>query len=83
MQYVTMKGGFVGKKTEKRMFCYTVLLTSLKIWLSLSLSLFEDAIKALSFCHLGPLGKQPQKTLFLHKYAKLFFFLPSVNSSLF
>ena len=40
-QCVTIKGGFVGKKTEKRVFCYTVLLTNLKIWLSLSLSLFE------------------------------------------
>ena len=38
---VTIKGGFVDKKTEKRAFCYTVLLTNLKIRLSLSLSLFE------------------------------------------
>lgn len=30
MQCVTIKGGFVGKKTEKRVFCYTVLLTNLK-----------------------------------------------------
>lgn len=41
MQYVTIKGDFVGKKTEKRAFCYTVLLTNLKIGLSLSKSLFE------------------------------------------
>mgnify|MGYP003532261916 FL=1 len=40
-QCVTIKGGFVDKKTEKRVFYYTILLTNLKIWLSLSLSLFE------------------------------------------
>ena len=44
-----------------RGFCYTVLLTNLKIGLSLSKSLFDNVIKALSFCHFAPLRKPYEK----------------------
>ena len=42
-----MKGGFVGKKTEKRMFCYTVLLTAVKKRMIFPLRPFDALTTAL------------------------------------
>ena len=47
--------------------CYTILLMDVKIWLSLSKSLFDNVIKPLSFCHFYELRIAYRKCIFMQK----------------